>query len=207
MRNRSAERTLLVSVLLSAPGPIVVGLGFFFGRSSTQLADFIRRSAELIAIIVSWLVYRYSHSRSDMCAARIEKIERTASVCVGIAMCISGAAMIFVALFSPQDERSNVIPGLVIAILGMITNTGFWLRYRYLNRQKSNVILLVQSKLYFAKAVVDTCVAAALAFITIAPSAPASRYVDSVGAIIVAIYLIINGLITIRDIWKDKELK
>jgi len=206
VRNRSAERTLLASVLLSAPGPIVVGLGFFFGRSSTQLADFIRRSGELVAIIVSWLVYNYSHSKSDINITTKDNLERTASICVGIAMCISGAAMVFVALFSPQDERGSVIPGLVIAILGMITNCIFWLRYRLLNRQKSNVILSVQSKLYFAKAVVDTCVSAALAYITILPNSTASRYVDSLGAIIVAVYLIGNGWVTIQNTLKSKQL-
>lgn len=56
--HKSGERTLLASVVLSSPGPVVVGIGLFLGKSSTQLADFIRRSAELIAIIVSWAIYR-----------------------------------------------------------------------------------------------------------------------------------------------------
>lgn len=56
MKGQSGERTLLASVLLSSPGPIVVGAGLLIGRSSTQLADFIRRTAELAAIVVSWAV-------------------------------------------------------------------------------------------------------------------------------------------------------
>lgn len=58
LKSKSGERTLLASVVMSSPGPIVVGVALYFGRSSTQLADFIRRSAELIAIIVSWIVFR-----------------------------------------------------------------------------------------------------------------------------------------------------
>ena len=54
--NRSGntgQRTLLAAMLLSLPGPLVLGAGLLLGRSSTQLADFIRRTAELGAIIVS----------------------------------------------------------------------------------------------------------------------------------------------------------
>ncbi|MBO5664525.1 MAG: hypothetical protein J6R95_07085, partial [Bacteroidales bacterium] len=48
----------LMSVLMSAPGPLVVGLGLLAGRSATQLADFIRRSAELLAILVAYITYQ-----------------------------------------------------------------------------------------------------------------------------------------------------
>ncbi|HML49101.1 MAG TPA: transporter, partial [Clostridia bacterium] len=61
MKRDSGERTLLTSILLSSPGPIAIGAGLFLGRSSTQCADFIRRTAELGAIIVSYLVYRALH--------------------------------------------------------------------------------------------------------------------------------------------------
>ena len=56
-RNASGSRTFLWSVIMSSPGPLVVGLGLIAGRSSTQIADFVRRSAELLAIIMSFIVY------------------------------------------------------------------------------------------------------------------------------------------------------
>ena len=45
---RSGYRTLRLSVLLSAPGPLVLGLGLMVGHSSTQISDFTRRTAELM---------------------------------------------------------------------------------------------------------------------------------------------------------------
>ena len=57
-KQASGSKTLLLSVLLSSPGPLVVGLGLLAGRSSTQLADFVRRSAELLAIIMAFVTYR-----------------------------------------------------------------------------------------------------------------------------------------------------
>ena len=55
--NKSAKKTLLMSVIMSSPGPLVVGLGLLVGKSSTQIADFVRRSIELLAIILSFVVY------------------------------------------------------------------------------------------------------------------------------------------------------
>ena len=55
MKNRKSEkRTMLMSILMSAPGPLILGLSLTAGQSSNQLADFFRRSAELLAIICSF---------------------------------------------------------------------------------------------------------------------------------------------------------
>lgn len=198
MKSKSGERTLFASVVMSSPGPVILGVALFFGRSSTQLADFIRRTAELVAIIVSWIVFRVLHKSGSASVAQKNKLEYIANLSVGAAMCLSGAAMLFIALFSPDTQKGNVIPGLVIAVLGVTTNSWFWLRYRKLNREKPDVILAVQSRLYRAKSLVDACVTIALAFVAVAPGAPAARYVDLGGSIIVAAYLVMNGIMTLR---------
>lgn len=197
MKKKSGERTLLASVILSSPGPIVVGLGLLLGRSSTQLVDFIRRTAELVAIIVSWVVFRYLSKNEETDINRKEKLEHTANLSVGIAMCVSGIAMIFVALFRSNSEKGNVVPGLVIALLGVVVNSLFWIRYSKLNRENPDAILSVQSKLYFAKLLVDLCVTVTLVIIVIAPSGSLTYYVDLIGSILVSVYLILNGILTI----------
>ncbi len=199
MKPKSGERTLLASVVLSSPGPIVVGAALFMGHSSTQLADFIRRTAELAAIIVSWIIFRILNKSSEPDATRKDRLERTANLCVGTAMCLSGAAMLFIALLAPNAQKGNVIPGLIIAVLGVTTNSWFWLRYRKLNREKPDVILAAQSNLYRAKSLVDACVTIALAVVALAPTAPATRYVDLGGSIVVAAYLMMSGIITVRN--------
>ncbi len=193
-KQKSGERTLLTSLVLSSPGPLVLGSGLLIGFSSTLLADFLRRSSELVAIIISWVVFRMLHGKKKVEETQKERLERIAKVCVGVAMCLSGAAMIFVALFSAKAASGNVIPGLVIALLGVTTNSWFFLRYRRLNREKPNAILAVQSKLYRAKSLVDICVVIALVVIAVAPDAPMTRWVDMGGSIVVASYLIMNGI-------------
>ncbi len=197
MKSHSGERTLLASVVLSSPGPIVVGIGLLLGRSSTQLADFIRRTAELAAIVVSWIVFRITHKDDAGEAIKKAKLERIANLCVGAAMCLSGSAMVLVAFLSNSGQKGNVIPGLVIAILGVITNSWFWFRYRNLNKAHPNAILAVQSRLYRAKALVDICVSSALVTVAVSPASAVAYYMDIAGSVVVAVYLIVNGAITI----------
>jgi divalent metal cation (Fe/Co/Zn/Cd) transporter len=196
MRKNSGERTLLASVVLSAPGPLVVGAGLFIGRSFTQLADLIRRTAELAAIIVAWAIFRALHKDGEPDPARKARLERAANRCVGLAMCVSGAVMALLALSSQGAQGGNVIPGLVIASLGVLTNCWFWLRYQKLNRAKPDAILRVQSRLYLAKFLVDVCVTAALTAIAIAPASSAARFIDLASSMVVCVYLIVTGVKT-----------
>jgi divalent metal cation (Fe/Co/Zn/Cd) transporter len=170
-----------------------VGIGLLMGRSSTQLADFVRRTAELAAIIVSWLVYRALSRERPGDGPRKEKLEKAASLGVGLAMCLGGAAMALLAFFPQNTDKGNVVPGLVIAILGVMTNSWFWLRYRMLDRKDPNAILEVQSRLYRAKSLVDLCVTAALLSVALFPGSRGAYYMDAAGSLVVAVYLILSG--------------
>lgn len=205
MNQKSGERTLLASVILSSPGPIVVGIGLFLGRSSTQLADFIRRTAELAAIIVSWVIYKVTNNNSKIDTERNVKLENIANLCVGIAMLFSGIAMSIVAFLTTSAEKGNVIPGLIIAVLGVTTNSWFWLRYSKLNRLNPNAILAVQSRLYRAKSLVDGCVTIALITVAVSPASVVAYYMDIGGSIVVSLYLIINGVMIITGKQKSKS--
>ena len=83
---KSAGRTLLWSVIMSAPGPLVVGLGLLAGRSSTQIADFVRRSAELLAIIMAFVTYRLTAGQCESDPVRKEAVERASNLFVGAMM-------------------------------------------------------------------------------------------------------------------------
>ena len=198
-KKKSGSRTLLWSVLMSSPGPLVVGLGLLAGRSSTQIADFIRRSSELLAIIVSFVVYRVTTKDGDVDEGKRAVLERRSNGFVGAMMCVGGSFMIALALMAETADKGNVIPGLSIAILGVIANTIFWRRYTRLNRVEPNAILAVQARLYRAKSLVDCCVTVALLSVAVAPTSDLSLWLDRIGSIIVAAYLIWCGL---RTIWE-----
>ena len=190
---------MLMSVLMSAPGPLIIGLGLLVGRSSTQIADFIRRSAELLAIIMAYVVYQITTKDGVCDEVRKAKLERLSNIFVGAMMCVGGTFMVALAILSDNADKGNVIPGLVIALLGVIANSIFWVKYTKLNNAEPNAILAVQARLYRAKTLVDGCVTTALLSVVIAPASQLSIWLDFIGSIIVAVYLIWCGIKTIRD--------
>ena len=128
MKQKSGKRTMLMSVLMSAPGPLIVGAGLMVGRSTTQLADFLRRSAELLALIVAFIVYSMTgddekenivsdvgdknfSSKSGQNAKRTENrketLERKSNIFVGAMMCLSGSAMLLITLLSTDTEKET----------------------------------------------------------------------------------------------------
>lgn len=196
---KSGSRTLLWSVIMSSPGPIVVGIGLLMGKSSTQTADFVRRSAELLAIIVSYIVYSITTRDGFTDEIKKARLERNTDLFVGAAMCLGGGMMLLLALLPGSGETGNVIPGLSIAILGVIANSIFWFRYSRLGKESGNSILLVQSRLYRAKTLVDFCVTAALLSVALMPGSPLSYWLDKAGSAVVAVYLMHTGVRTIGD--------
>ena len=196
---KSGSRTLLWSVLMSAPGPLVVGLGLLAGKSSTQIADFVRRSAELLAIIMAFVTYKLTIREGKTDEARKEQLERISNLFVGTMMCIAGAIMLVLSFTSGSMDKGNVIPGLAIALLGVIANTIFWRKYSRLNKTEPNPILAVQARLYRAKSLVDGCVTLALLSVLLFPESSFSYYFDLIGSIVVSVYLILCGGQTIRE--------
>ena len=201
---KSGARTMLWSVLMSSPGPLVVGLGLLSGRSSTQIADFVRRSAELLAIIMSFIVYKLT-TKDEVCnEEKKQKLERISNVFVGAMMCVGGIFMIILAFMTDNSDKGNVVPGLAIAVMGVIANSIFWRKYTHLNKIEPNAILMVQARLYRAKTLVDGCVTIALLSVVIAPATQLSFYLDFIGSLIVAVYLVWCGIRTIYETYNAK---
>ena len=196
---KSGSKTLLWSIFMSAPGPLVVGIGLLSGRSSTQIADFVRRSAELLAIIMSYVVYKMTAIEHKYDENRKKVLERYSNIFVGTMMCLGGSIMIVLTLINENKDKGNVGFGLAIAFMGVIANSIFWYKYSKLQRIEHSAILAVQAKLYRAKTMVDSCVTIALLSVLVAPQSEISLWLDFVGSIIVAIYLIYCGIKVIYD--------
>lgn len=203
---KTGEKTLLWSVIMSSPGPLVVGLGLLSGRSSTQIADFVRRSSELLAIVMSCVTYKITMKSDSVSKEKRHNLERKSNIFVGLMMCVGGLFMIGLTLMSETEDKGNVIPGLVIALLGVVANGLFWRKYTRLHQSEPNAILHVQSRLYRAKTLVDSCVTIALLSVVIAPASQVSYWLDFVGSLIVAVYLVWCGLRTMIENKKEEKI-
>lgn len=194
--HKSGSRTMLLSVLMSAPGPLIEGLALLEGQSATQAADFVRRTAELLALVLAYIIYKKTAGRPE---AERHALERRSNIWVGAIMCLSGAVMGATALLGAGGAEGNVVPGLVIALLGAVANTLFWRKYTRLSRETGNAILAVQGRLYRAKSLVDAVVTLALASVLLLPGAPLSQVFDRAGSLAVALYLLGCGIRTLRE--------
>ena len=204
---KSGAKTLFMSVVMSAPGPLIIGLGLLVGRSSTQIADFVRRSAELLGIIMAYVVYKITTKDGVCDNDRKERLERLSNLFVGAMMCLGGLLMLLLAFTADNTEKGNVIPGLVIAFHGVVANTLFWRKYSKLNKAEPNAIIAVQARLYRAKSLVDSCVSVALLSVALFPKAEISFYLDFIGSVVVAVYLIWCGIKTILERINGKTVK
>ena len=197
---KSGFRTLLLSVLLSAPGPLILGIGLTVGKSSTQISDFVRRTAELLALIISCVIYyRTNTDKRPVSEQEKQNLERQGNTFVGVIMCISGLSMILVTLIQESTDKGNVVPALIIALLGDTANTLFWQKYKALYKKQGNAVLGVQSRLYRAKSCVDIVVTIALASILLFPKSSISYYLDIIGSILVSVYMMYCGIRTVKE--------
>ncbi|TVQ27200.1 MAG: hypothetical protein EA382_04245, partial [Spirochaetaceae bacterium] len=90
------ERTLALAIILSAFAPVATGYAAYVSRSTTQIADFLRRSVELVAMVLSWAAFRYV-TRHDLAPDRLARIDRRASRVVAVAMATSAAVIALLA--------------------------------------------------------------------------------------------------------------
>ena len=119
-------------------------------------------------------------------------------------MCLAGGVMAVLAFTMNNEDKGNVIPGLAIAVLGVIANSIFWIKYTRINQAEPNAIMTVQARLYRAKTLVDLSVTIALLSVLIAPQSSVSYWLDLIGSMIVAVYLIWCGIQTIYEELKQK---
>ena len=202
---KSGFRTLLMSVLFSLSGPIVLGLGLMVGHSNTQIADFTRRTAELLALIVAFVVYTVTNVRPGMSEEKIIRLERAGNLFTGFIMCVSGLSMLVLTFLSGDEDKGNVVPAMIIAFLGVVANGLFWRKYTALARSRDNALLGVQARLYGAKTVVDICVTSALAAVLIFPGTKVAWWMDKVGSLLVSLYMIRCGIKTIMEVRNESK--
>lgn len=198
---RQRERTLLVALLLSSWGPFTTGFAVILSRSTTQLADFVRRTTDLVALFMSWWLFRYMRRRPGLSAARKAELERRATSAVAGALLVTAGAMVllFFSRLSDFAPGGNVWLGLSIAALGGGVNGWFWHRYSRFLAKGHDAIVHNQVRLYRAKTMVDIVVVAALAAVAWRSDHPVTRLVDLGGSLIVAVYLGLSGVRSIQD--------
>jgi divalent metal cation (Fe/Co/Zn/Cd) transporter len=196
----SRQKTLLTALLLSMFAPFATGIAVLLSASTTQAADFIRRTVELAALFMAWLVFRRIARKNPSPDEKV-RLEVITGLTTAGAMLCSGFVILVLALSRAAnfEPGGNVVPGMAIAGLGLATNTWFWRRYSRYNREQYSPIMDTQRNLYRAKAFVDLCVLGALSAVAINPEHFTTRYIDLLGSAAVFLYLLWSGTISARS--------
>jgi divalent metal cation (Fe/Co/Zn/Cd) transporter len=200
--DQKQERTLLVAVLLSLGAPITTGIAVLVSESATQVADFIRRSVELLALVTSWYTFRFLRRNPQLKNEQRKAMEIRSSLFVATAMILSGLVMMAITVKRADNLHpgGNLYPGILVSVGGAITNSWFWIRYTRFLRLEHNPIIYAQRSLYRAKTVVDLCILTILSFILFLPGKDWVKRLDVFGSILVGAYLLWSGVKTAQYI-------
>ncbi len=190
---RRKERTLRAAWLISLWAPLGTGVAMVLGRSTVLFADFLRRSSELLALFLAWLVIRkVSQGKNARFNYGYGKLENLSSLIVATVMVFSFVIIAFSAAGRILDPRPLAIlwPGILVASGGLIVNSWFWRRTSALNREESTPVFEAHWRLYRAKSIIDLAVLITLGMSALLRDYNWSVYIDPAGSLIIAVFLL-----------------
>ncbi len=188
--------TLKAAWILSLGAPLVTGIAFILGRTNILLADFFRRTAELLALFLSWVVFRKVAKGSNReYNYGYYKLEDVSSLFVGLIMIVSFVIILYSSLNRLLHPTPSgwLIPGLIIASLGFLVNGWFWQQNYRLNNRESTPVFEAQWRLYRAKTLIDFFIIITLIMDMTLSSNLWPIYIDFFASLVVACILLISG--------------
>ena len=186
--NKKGRANLLFATLVCIPGPLVLAIDLAFGVNSTLIADLIKRSIDLLTVLLAWIIYELTihNSITSETKARLEVFVKYFT---GISMCVSGGIMIYVAIVDFGINKGDMIPSLFFAFTGAVLNVILYLNYRSME----NPVLRVQAKLHRVKMLFD-CGMVIILFIWILTSNDTvKQYTNAIGTAFISLYLVWSG--------------
>ncbi len=163
--------------------------------TSTQLSDFLRRSAELLVLILALVIYNLL--KKDLEESQKHKLRMIMIRSVGGMLLLTSLVLITLALrnmLNPSIPEGNVWLGLSVALLGVIFNGSFMIRYTLFNRSKQHTVMASQVKLYQTKTLIDISVVISLGAVLLLEANMTTFWIDTIVTVIIAIYLFIRGI-------------
>ena len=200
------ERTLRAAWIVSSSAPLVTGYAFYQSGSVTVLADFFRRTLELMVLFSNWLIYKkILRSESGIKKLDTDKLENYAARGVMVVMALSFFVIFFNALGQLRDPQpiGQIWVAMTIGVLGLLVNGSFWWKNRSLAKREESSIFYAQWKLYRAKALMDGTLVIILTSGRILEGYHWARYIDPVGSIGISFFLLYSSY----NIWLNKIRK
>ncbi len=186
------KKTLMLSIILSAFGPFITLAAVFMSTSSTQLADFIRRTIELFVLVMAFIIYeKLAHpSLSEQKKTQYKTIMRLSLLIILSLTTISLLGLVLYNLTTQALPEGTIWLGFSVAVLGIGFNGAFWWRYSRFDQASPHTVMHSQKKLYQAKTLVDINVTIALGAYGLFGASQVIFWLDIVGTLVVALYIV-----------------
>ena len=200
--NDPRRKTLWLSVFFSAFGPLVLLAAVWMNTSMTQLGDFIRRTSELGVLILA--LWTYLKLEKTALQDR-DKYQKRIYMASGLVLWLSALVLTFflvLNLVNPVFPEGNVVIGLSVAVLGILVNGYFAVRYKLFDQQSPNAVMDTQGKLYQAKTMVDINVTIALLSVVLLTNLIWRYWIDNLGTFLIILYLLYRGFCLLMDATK-----
>lgn len=207
---KEKERTLRAAWIVSSTAPLATGFAFYQSGSVTVLADFFRRTLELMVLFSNWFIYK-KILRSEQGIKKVDpkKLEDYAARGVMAVMALSFGVIFFNAVGQLRDPQplGEIWAGMTIGVLGLLVNGTFWRKNRSLAKRESSSLFYAQWKLYRAKALMDLTLVVILSASRLFEGHPAALYFDPLGSIGISFFLLYSSYtIWVKRIKKGREL-
>lgn len=203
--DKETKSTMKKAICIGVLSSLTTGIAAAVGGTLTLYADFCRRFLEMLATVVSFCVYRWMGKNREMPIEQQGKIKKRTCAITGMAMVLSSVLLALVSIlgFSTELHEGNVIPGFIIAVLGVLLNFYFFMSYKKSLRVQYDAIIHSQYVMYRAKTGVDTCVVFTLGCILFVPKWSLLPWIDLGCTLIVAGCLFVEGM---KNILRKEEV-
>ena len=202
---KETKSTMKKAICIGVLSSLTTGIAAAMGGTLTLYADFCRRFLEMLATVVSFCVYRWMGKHTEIPIEQQGKIKKRTCAITGIAMVLSSILLALVSVlgFSTEPYEGNVIPGFIIAVLGVLLNFYFFISYKKSLKRQFDAIIHSQYVMYRAKTGVDTCVVFTLGCILFVPKWSLLPWIDLGCTLIVAGCLFVEGM---KNILRKEEV-
>lgn len=192
---REKERTLRIAWMLSAWAPLAGGVALYLGPSTILLADLLRRSSELLAMFLSWLIFLRIARTPGATPEAFPRQQHMASLVVALVMLFSPLVIAYSAIerVSEATEVGWILPGLLLAGAGGGVNCWLWRRNRNLALREPGPLIESQWRFYRTKTLIDACVIATLIGGAATRDLGLSPWVDAAGSTIIAVFMVVTA--------------
>jgi ferrous-iron efflux pump FieF len=190
------EHSVRTGWLLGLIGLFPAVVSVIIGHSTTILADFFKTACETFANFLAWLsLRRVVKGKTGVYQYGYGKLENLSSLTVAGAMIIAFAVVLYGAIDRLRHPApvGQVWLGLLTTAIAFVLNVWLWLKNHRLARQDPSPIMESQWRLFRTKAINNLSVISILGLSALLRRYPWSFYMDPLGSLIVAGFLLYSA--------------